>query len=52
MRVSSDPAEYTSTFPLCIELVEVLAGEELPQAVTASPMQAMERHAAICAPRR
>ena len=51
MRVSSDPAESTSTLPLCFEeLVEL--GEELPQPVTASPMQAMDARAAIGMARR
>ncbi|HUC24855.1 MAG TPA: hypothetical protein VMA73_19250 [Streptosporangiaceae bacterium] len=53
MRVSSDPAESTSTLPLCFEEEELVElGEELPQAATASPMQAMDASAAIGFARR
>jgi hypothetical protein len=47
------------TLPLCLALVELVAlaeldelGEELPQPAAASPMQATDAKAAICAPRR
>jgi hypothetical protein len=54
IKVSSDPAENTSTSPLCFVLVELGFGvvEELLQPATASPMQAIDANAAICAPRR
>jgi hypothetical protein len=50
IKVSRDPAEKTSTTPLCFEVVELggldVVVVELPQAVTASPMQATDTRAA------
>jgi hypothetical protein len=59
IRVSRDPAESTSTSPLGLALAELVEleemeeeEEELLQPVAASPTQAMDTNAAICAPRR